>query len=441
MGLRDIAQTSELIRRGEISPVEVLRDCLQTIERLNPSLNAFITITAHSAQNEAAQAEAEIPAGRWRGPLHGIPIGLKDLIDTAGVRTTAASGVYENRIPTEDAAVVRKLRTAGAVFVGKQNLHEFAYGGSSVISHFGPVHNPVNPEYIAGGSSGGSAAAVASGMCFAAIGTDTAGSIREPAALCGIVGLKPTYDLVSSAGVIPLSKSLDHVGPLTRTVEDAAILLDALAGEKKYQSALKDPVAHLTIGIPRKFFFDELDADVERAVDAAIRQLEGDGFSFRDVDVPVSTDRTLQAAESYAFHRETMMSSTVLYRGETLRRLRTGEKIIEAQYANAVRELAAIRQSAPSFFEDVDLLITPTTPCAAPRLADLTQDLSRLRPTELRLLRNTRPVNVWGGPAISIPCGRTSEGLPIGLQLVAPSHDEAMLLRVARRYEQLRGSS
>src|SRR5215472_8455170 len=218
------------VRRGEISPVEITRECLRRIEKLNPALNAFITVTAESALHEARTAEAEIARGDWRGPLHGIPISLKDLIDTAGVRTTSASALHEKRIPHEDAEVVRRLRAAGAVIVGKNNLHEFAYGGSSLVSHFGEVRNPWDTGRIAGGSSGGSAAAVAGGLVCASIGTDTAGSIREPAALCGCVGIKPTYGRVSSQGVIPLSTSLDHVGPLTASVTDAALMLQAIAG-------------------------------------------------------------------------------------------------------------------------------------------------------------------------------------------------------------------
>ena len=271
MSLRSIAEMSDLIQKSRVSPVEVTRECLETIERLNPTLNAFITVTAESARAEATQAEKEIQAGRWHGPLHGIPIGLKDVIDTAGVRTTAASAVHNDRIPTADADVATKLRAAGAIFVGKHNLHEFAYGGSSMISHFGPVRNPVDPDFVAGGSSGGSAAAVASGMCYAAVGTDTAGSIREPAALCGIVGLKPTFDLVSTRGIIPLSHSLDHAGPITRCVEDAAILLDSIAAKKtNYRDGLKSNISGFVIGVPRKFFFEDLDADVARAAEQAI---------------------------------------------------------------------------------------------------------------------------------------------------------------------------
>src|SRR5437588_12168357 len=225
-----IAEISEQVRRGVISPAKLTKDCLHNIEKLNPTINAFITVTAESALSKARAAEAEIQAGRWRGPLHGIPIALKDLIDTAGVKTTAASALFKDRVPSEDAEVVRRLKTAGALFLGKHNLHEFAYGGSSVVSYFGAVRNPWNRQHIAGGSSGGSAAAVAAGLCYAAIGTDTAGSIREPAALCGCVGIKPTYGRVSARSVIPLSWSLDHVGPLAATVGDAAIVLQAIAG-------------------------------------------------------------------------------------------------------------------------------------------------------------------------------------------------------------------
>src|ERR1700730_1870447 len=236
-----ILETAEQLHQGSMSPVELTTDCLARIERLNPRLNAFITVTAASALAEAGQAEAEIRRGDWRGPLHGIPFALKDLIDTAGIRTTAASSLFKDRIPGEDAEIVRRLKAAGAVLLGKQNLHEFAYGGSSMISYYREVHNPWNPAHIAGGSSGGAAAAAA--LCYGAIGTDTAGSVREPAALCGIVGLKPTYGRVSVRGVIPLSVSLDHVGPIARTVSDAAVMLQAIAGyDTKDMNSVDVPV-------------------------------------------------------------------------------------------------------------------------------------------------------------------------------------------------------
>jgi aspartyl-tRNA(Asn)/glutamyl-tRNA(Gln) amidotransferase subunit A len=436
MTLRTISEVSELVRGGKISPVELTRECLKKIDTLNSELNAFITVTAESALRAAAGAETEIHAGNWRGPLHGIPVGLKDLIDTAGVRTTAASRVFETRVPLQNATVVEKLRDAGAVLLGKQNLHEFAYGGSSVISAFGIPRNPIDSEYIAGGSSGGSAAAVASGMCYAGIGTDTAGSVREPAALCGLVGLKPTYGLIRTDGIIPLSPSLDHAGPITRSVLDAALLLDALTGtEWRHMASLGAENGKWRIGIPRQFFFDDLHPEVATAVEAAIDEMEFMGCVVADVEVRVDTDRTLQAAEAYAEHRARIGVSAELYDPETLRRIRTGENISDEQYQAALRELSNIRQGMGAIFESVDVLVTPTTPIPAPRVSDLTMNLDQLRPTELLLLRNTRPANVWGAPAISVPCGTTSEGLPIGLQIIGPMGHDARVLQVARAFE------
>ncbi len=439
MKLRTIAEASRLVQQCEISPVELTRECLERIEQLNPSLNAFITVTAESALKDAQHAEKEIQSGKWRGPLHGIPIGLKDLIDTAGVRTTAASAVFRDRVPTEDAEVVKKLKAAGGVLIGKQNLHEFAYGGSSIISHFGPVRNPGNPDFIAGGSSGGPTAAVAAGMCYGAIGTDTAGSIREPAALCGVVGLKPTYGLVSTRGIIPLSLSLDHAGPITRAVEDAAILLDVIAdGPEDYRGSLGEGIEKFVLGIPRKYFFEDLDPEVAKAVEKAIDQLTDLAFTVRELDLPVSTDRTLQAAESYAYHREMVATSPELYDPETLRRIRSGEHVSEGEYQNALHDLHKMRREIIEKFRMVDVVLTPTTPIPAPRISELLKDPALLRPTELVLLRNTRPVNVWGLPAISIPCGITSGGLPIGLQIVGPPGGEAKVLQAAHAYEKVR---
>jgi len=439
MKLRTIAEASRLVQQGEISPVELTRECLERIEQLNPSLNAFITVTAESALKDAQHAEKEIQSGKWRGPLHGIPIGLKDLIDTAGVRTTAASAVFRDRVPTEDAEVVKKLKAAGGVLIGKQNLHEFAYGGSSIISHFGPVRNPGNPDFIAGGSSGGPTAAVAAGMCYGAIGTDTAGSIREPAALCGVVGLKPTYGLVSTRGIIPLSLSLDHAGPITRAVEDAAILLDVIAdGPEDYRGSLGEGIEKFVLGIPRKYFFEDLDPEVAKAVEKAIDQLTDLAFTVRELDLPVSTDRTLQAAESYAYHREMVATSPELYDPETLQRIRSGEHVSEGEYQNALHDLHKMRREIIEKFRVVDVVLTPTTPIPAPRISELLKDPALLRPTELVLLRNTRPVNVWGLPAISIPCGITSGGLPIGLQIVGPPGGEAKVLQAAHAYGKVR---
>jgi aspartyl-tRNA(Asn)/glutamyl-tRNA(Gln) amidotransferase subunit A len=440
MKLRSIAETAERVRRREISPVELVRECLERIDRLNPTLNAFITVTAESSLAEAQKAEQEIQSGNWRGPLHGIPIGLKDLIDTAGVKTTAASAVFRDRVPIEDADVVKKLKTAGALLIGKQNLHEFAYGGSSLISHFGPVRNPVNPGFIAGGSSGGSAAAVASGMCYAAIGTDTAGSIREPAALCGVVGLKASYGLVSTRGIIPLSFSLDHAGPITRSVEDAAIVLDAIAETSdgaNYRESLTTGIHDFVVGVPRKYFYEDLDGEIASAIEEAVNGLGKLAKSVRVVECPIDEDRTVFLAESHAYHRDKIASAPELYDPETLRRVQTGDTVTETEYQNAMAQLQRARQEIAKTFRDVDVLLTPTTPVPAPRISDLLKDISLLRPAEIRLLRNTRPVNVWGLPAISVPCGFTSEGLPIGLQIIGPPNGEKKVLQAAYAYEQL----
>lgn len=449
--MADLPKISELaasLRRRKISPVEVARDCLNSIAQLNPSLNAFITVMADSALVEARTAEAEIARGEWRGPLHGIPIALKDLIDTAGVRTTAASALYNDRVPSHDAEVVRRLRVAGAVMIGKNNLHELAYGGSSLVSYFGDVHNPRDPERIAGGSSGGSAAAVVAGMACTAIGTDTAGSVREPAALCGCVGLKPTYGRVSIRGVIPLSTSLDHIGPISRSVTDAAIVLQAIAGydacditscnvpAADYAGALGEGAKQLRVGVPRQYFFDDLDPEVAGSIENALKTIHSLVGGIRDVRLDVPTDRALQAAEAYALHADDVTQHSDLLFPETVRRIRNGEGITAAEYIARRRELDEARRNIAHIFAEIDLLVTPTTPVTAPTIAELRADPEALRPAELKLLHNTRPFNVWGLPAISVPCGSTKNGLPIGLQIAGPHWREDLVLRLAYGYEQ-----
>jgi aspartyl-tRNA(Asn)/glutamyl-tRNA(Gln) amidotransferase subunit A len=445
--LETISELGPRLRRKEVSAVELTRTCLERIETLNPTLNAFITVCAESALDDARRAEDEIARGEWRGPLHGIPVALKDLIDTAGVRTTAASKVFEDRVPKEDAEIVRRLREAGAVIIGKNNLHECAYGGSSLVSYFGDVRNPRNVEHVAGGSSGGSAAAVAGGLCYAAIGTDTAGSVREPAALCGCVGLKPTYGRVSARGVIPLSWSLDHVGPLTATVADAAIVLQAIAGYDAhdvgsvdvpvidYVGAVREGGKNLRVGVPRAHFYDGLDGEVAAAIELAIEVIGTLVSEVRDVKLDVPTDRTVALAEPYAYHAENVARTPELYQPETLRRIREGEKISAPEYIQRRRELDEARRGAHEIFAEVDLLVTPTMPMPAPKIADLKKDPAALRPAELILLRNTRPFNVWGLPAISVPCGVTKAGLPIGLQIAGPAWREDWVLGLAGAYE------
>lgn len=443
-----ILELSKLLRTRKISPIDLTKNCLARIEKLDSALNAFITVTADSALAQAHQAESEIQRGEWRGPLHGIPLALKDLIDTAGILTTAASAQFKERVPSQDADVVLRLKDAGAVLLGKQNLHEFAYGGSSVVSHYGPVRNPWNPAHISGGSSGGSAASVAAGLGYAAIGTDTAGSVREPAAFCGVVGLKPTYARVSTRGVFPLSKSLDHIGPITRTVADAAILLQTLADPAArnsadkpaivpdYSSLLGEEPSHLRVGVPRAFFHEDLDSEVASALDQALSVIKTLTGEMREITLPVDTDRTLQMAESYAVHAEFAARSPELYQPETLRRIRSGEKISQSQMLEGQRKLEQSRCEIQRVFEEVDVLVTPTVPIAAPVLAELEDQPDLLRPRELVMLRNTRPFNVWGTPAISVPCGFTKAGLPIGLQISGPHWQEARILQLAFAYEQ-----
>ncbi len=451
-----LSEASELIRSRKVSPVELTSECLKRIERLNPRLNAFITVTADSALTEARQAEAEIQHDHWRGPLHGVPIALKDLIDTAGVRTTAASGLFKNRVPTEDAEIVRRLKAAGAVFLGKLNLHEFAYGGSSAISYFAPVHNPWNLDYSPGGSSGGSAAAVAAELCYAAIGSDTGGSIRQPAAYCGIVGLKPTYGRVSTRGVVPLSWLLDHLGPMTRTVKDAAFMLQVIAGYDAWDTTTTDvPVpdyaatiaaatSSVRLGILRDYFYEALNPEIQAATEVAVSVLKTLTRTQRDI-APLATDRsyssvldpyvTILRAEAYAYHKEYVSKSPELYDTQTLRRIQAGADITASAYILARHQLEQIRRSASQVFESIDLLITPTA-CVPPfAIADLT-DPNTLRDKELLMLRNTRPFNALGLPTISVPCGFTRDGLPIGMQITGPSGAEAAVLRLAYAYEQ-----
>ena len=400
IALESLSDVSARIKAREISPVELVQECLNRIDRYDATINSFISIYAEEAIELARDIEQEIVRGQWRGPLHGIPVALKDLIDIAGKTTTAASALFVNNVATKDADVVKALRAAGAIIIGKNNLHEFAYGGSGVISHFGAVHNPKDNARITGGSSSGSAAAVAEGFCYAAIGTDTAGSIRLPAACCGVVGLKPAYGRVSAQGVVPLSWSYDHVGPIARTVEDAALVYGALVGSwKKREFGRK-----LRIGVAREFFFEAVALEIATDAEAAITRLGEHGHSLREVKVPVDEDRTVSSAESWEFHKQ-YMDKAELYQPQTLQRIRTGEKYTAAEVQNKRKELQRLRASAAELFREVDVIATPTVPIAPPVLEELEAYPEKLRPTELLMLRNTRPWNVLGVPCVSVPCG------------------------------------
>jgi aspartyl-tRNA(Asn)/glutamyl-tRNA(Gln) amidotransferase subunit A len=444
-----VEEASALVKSKKVSPVELTRACLARIEALNPSLNAFITVTAESALAEAQRAESEVQHGGWRGPLHGIPIALKDLIDTAGVKTTAASALFKDRIPQEDATVVRRLKDAGAVLLGKLNMHEFAYGGTSVPSFYGRVSNPWNVERIAGGSSGGPAAAVAAGLCYAALGSDTGGSIRQPAAFCGIVGLKPTYGRVSNRGVIPLAWSLDHIGPMTRSVADAAIVLQVIAGYDpdetssqdrpvgRYLESMRQNRGRLRVGVPREFFFANLDPEIQATFDQALAVLVRIGAETRDVPLEVSKDRTVIRAEAYAYHAEYMAKTPELYIPETLGKLKLGAAIDGQSYIRARRDLDRLRRSTLNVFSSVDLLVTPTTPVSPPKASDYPATLDGALALDGLVLRNTRPFNMYGFPTISVPCGMTNDGLPIGLQISGPPWEEQRVLGLARAFEEV----
>jgi aspartyl-tRNA(Asn)/glutamyl-tRNA(Gln) amidotransferase subunit A len=449
-----ISEAAELLRQKKVSAVDLATACLDRIERLNPVLNAFITVTHEGAMAQARAAEDEIQRGKWRGPLHGIPIGLKDLIDTAGVRTTCGSALFADRVPTEDADVVQRLKRAGAVLLGKQNLQEFAYGGTCVSSHYGAVHNPWNPKHIAGGSSGGSAAAVAAGMCFGAIGSDTGGSIREPAAFCGIVGLKPTYGRVSTRGVFPLSWSLDHVGPICRNVRDSALMLEAIAGYDvldatcvdwppeqyaQYANALSSKTDFrigARIGVARQPFFADLDRDIELAMNEAIeviRKMSHVSSQVIEVLLP-SVPTAVQAPEVYAVHKNYYANSPELYRPWMRERLAQAATADTGAYVEARFALERVRRTVNDVFAEVDLLITPTTP-VPPITIEEASNMSPSPAGEV-WLRNTRPFNAYGLPTISIPCGFTSAGLPIGLQIAGPRFGEGRVLAFAHAFEQ-----
>jgi aspartyl-tRNA(Asn)/glutamyl-tRNA(Gln) amidotransferase subunit A len=420
IALQSLAAVSTMIRARKISPVELVQECLTRIGKYDNVINAFISVYAEEAFEQARVAEQEIARGQWRGPLHGIPVSIKDLIDVEGKATTAASALFLNNLARHDADVVKKLRTAGPVIIGKNNLHEFAYGGSGVISHFGPVRNPKDTSRITGGSSSGSAAAVAEGFCYAAIGTDTAGSIRLPASCCSVVGLKPAFGKISANGVVPLSWSYDHVGPIARTVEDVELIYGALAGS----SAAPSDTRHLRVGVARHFFFDGVSPDILRDVEDAIARVANEVESVRDVMVPVDEDRTVSTAESWEYHKQ-FMDRAELYQPQTLQRIRAGERYTAADIEPKRCELQRLRVSAAELFQDVDVILSPTVPIEPPALDELKAHPEKLRATELLMLRNTRPWNVYGVPTITVPCGQWA-----GLQIAGTN--EAVVLRAAK---------
>jgi aspartyl-tRNA(Asn)/glutamyl-tRNA(Gln) amidotransferase subunit A len=453
------AQAAQQIRSGTLTSAALTQAYLARTAIYNPKLSAIITVAAETALATAAACDTETREGHRRGPLHGVPILIKDNIDTAGIRTTAASLVYENRIPDEDAEVVRRLASAGAVMIGKTNLHEFAGGITSASSYFGPIRNPWMLDRDAGGSSSGSAAGISADLACAAIGTDTAGSVRAPASYCSIVGLKPTYGLVPIRGIVPLAPSFDHCGPMTKTVEDAALLLNVLAGydseditsvehpAEDYVAALAQPIDKLRFGTARRPFFDLLDPDVAVAMDVAITALGRLMVPAGDVRLPDTIDfLSLGTAEIEAYHLELYRSRSTKY-GLHFRNIlksafeaandtsqqSAAEKMVA--YVRASWQLRQTRRDAARIFTQCDIVALPTMRKLPRPLNEMIAHEEKPTPREPEVIENCFPFNVLGLPAISVPAGFSGSGLPIGLMLVGPPFSEGRLLAVAHAFE------
>jgi aspartyl-tRNA(Asn)/glutamyl-tRNA(Gln) amidotransferase subunit A len=447
-----IQEAAKALRKKTISSIELTRDSLKRIARIEPTLRAFITITEESAKAQAAQADQELAAGVDRGLLHGIPIAVKDVFSTRGIRTTCGSKLFANLIPERDAAVVERLKAAGAVIVGKNNMHELAYGITSSNPHFGTVRNPWDPERIPGGSSGGSGSAVAAGLVFMAMGSDTGGSIRIPASFCGTVGLKPTFGRVSRYGVLPLDFSLDHMGPLSRSVRDAALTLDVLAGfDSRDDTSSRKPVEPylpseaasiqgVRIGLPDGFYFERIAPAVAEAVRRAAVVAERAGAVVVPVRLPDIANlntigRIILLCEASAT-MERYLARREDFGTDVLALLDQGRLIPATDYINAQRIRRALRQEFQSVWKQVDCLLTPTTPTSAPRIGQTTLKLgSDEEDVRIASTRLVRGINVLGLPALSLPCGFDEQGLPLGLQIIGRSFQEALILRVGAAVE------
>ena len=447
-----IREAAAALRKKGLSAVDLATAAIARIERLDGSLRAFITVTAPYALQRARQADAELAAGNDRGTLHGIPIAVKDLFAMRGVRTTAGSKVFENFVPDANATVIDRLEKCGAVLLGKLNLHELAYGITSNNPFFGAVRNPWNVAHIPGGSSGGSGAAVAANMVYAAMGTDTGGSIRIPASFCGSVGLKPTYGRISRHGVMPLAYSLDHAGPLTRSVSDAAVMLNAMAGPDPLDdSSSRHPtvdylpedvpsIRGLRVGFPQNFYFERVDADVESAVRGACARAESLGAILKPVTVPdmaaiSAIGRVILLAESSAY-LEPYLNEPSRFGSDVWSLLQQGRLLPATDYVNAQRLRRRVREQFCELWQEVDCLFTPTTPNTAPHIGAQIVTLGGVEEdVRLATTRFVRGMNVLGLPALSIPCGLSGSGLPIGLQIIGPAFDEALILKVGAALE------
>jgi aspartyl-tRNA(Asn)/glutamyl-tRNA(Gln) amidotransferase subunit A len=441
-----IEQAAGLLRKRALSPLELVEAALGRIERFNSNLHAFLTILTEQARQQAKRAEREMRRGETRGPLHGIPISLKDNFYTRGIRTTAGSKILADFVPDADSQVARSLAKAGAILLGKTNMHEFAYGITGENPHYGSSRNPWAPERVSGGSSGGSAVAVATGMGLVSVGTDTGGSIRIPAALCGIVGLKPTFGLVSVEGVVPLGVSFDHVGPLARTVADASILLKVIAG--KYPRDEKRPSYRnrFRLGWPRDFFFERIHSEIRSAIEAAAKTFETLGARIEEISFPqlsTAVDRATNVvvAEANSYHESQgyFPARSADYGDDVRGHLEWGHNLRAVDYLSGLEARRKLTEEFTRTLERVDAILAPVSPIPAPPIGQSQIRVPGERETTVRaeLLRLTRPANIVGLPAISIPCGFTREGLPIGLQLVGPRWGEPGLLAIAQAYEEV----
>lgn len=439
MTIREIGRA---LRKRDLSCVELIERTFADL-REREKFSSLITTTEELARAQAVERDKELRAGLDRGPLHGIPTAHKDLFYTNGIRTTGGSLIYRDHLPDRDATAVSRLNSAGAICVGKTNLHELAYGITSKNPHYGFVLNPRDTARTAGGSSGGSAALVAAGFLPFSLGTDTAGSIRIPASFCGVVGLKPTYGRVNRDGVLPLAFSLDHVGPLGACVEDCALVMNAIAPDEFGLAALES-LTGVRVGVPKNYFFDSISGDVAGAVRGAISVMEKQGARLEELQVPdmdaaYTSARVLQMAETaslYAHYRD-----PALFGRDVWALIQQGKLITGYEYVNAQRMRTLFRREMDALWTNIDVLVTPTTPVSAPLLEQETVEINGEK-KELRAACTSlvRPINFFGEPALSMPCGNTAAGMPIGLQVIAPPFAEAKLLQIAATLEGLLGS-
>jgi aspartyl-tRNA(Asn)/glutamyl-tRNA(Gln) amidotransferase subunit A len=461
MGLNDsnvlrwaLVDLARAIRDKQISPVEVTQQLLDRIQLINERLNAYITVLPENALAAAERAEKESSAGNVRGPLHGAPIGLKDVIYTRGIRTTMGSAFFKDYVPQYSATVVERLERAGAIVLGKLHTHEFAYGPTGDQSYFGPARNPHDTTRITGGSSGGSAAALASGLCYGALGSDAGGSVRIPAACCGIVGMKPTFGRVSKYGVFPCTRTQDHVGPMARTVEDNAILLGVLSGHddrdphsarresEDFTRRLKQGIRGSAVGIPKSFYFDNIESDVEIKVKDAIDVFRDLGAELRPVEMPrlgeiLRAQRLILESEAYSVHVERLEEDPDRFGDELRERLLASESHRAYQYINARQMQKPAKEEFKQALREVEVFLTPTIPILPTKIGQRKIDIRGSEETvRSALTRFVRATNLNGFPSLSLPCGFSASGLPIGLQLIGRPFDEANLYRFGYAFEQ-----